>query len=233
MRREQQIPLDPREAPAYSLSEAAHYLDIPRATLRAWCMGQRYERRGNEAWFRPVLQIADSQRGVLSFFNLTEAHVLDALRRRHEVSLQKVRRALSFVVKTMPSRHPLADAQFETDGLQLFVREYGRLIEISSEGQVALGQVLATYLNRVERDSVGDPVRLYPFTRNREASEPRAVVIDPRVAFGRPVLSGTGIPTAVIAARLKAGETIQELASDYGREPIEIEEAIRCELKAA
>src|SRR6185436_18995088 len=85
---------DPREAPAYALSEAAHYLDIPRATLRAWCLGQQYVRDGETRLFRPVLHIADSRRGVLSFFNLIEAHVLDALRRRHEVSLQKVRRAL-------------------------------------------------------------------------------------------------------------------------------------------
>ena len=56
------------------------------------------------------------------------------------------------------------------------------------------------------------------------------MVIDPHVSFGRPVLVGTGIPTAVIAERYKAGESIDELAGDYGRGPSEIEEAIRCEL---
>ena len=56
-----------------------------------------------------------------------------------------------------------------------------------------------------------------------------AVVIDPYVSFGRPVLVGTGIPTAVIAARYKAGESVDDLADDYGRSREEIEEAIRCE----
>lgn len=44
---------------------------------------------------------------------------------------------------------------------------------------------------------------------------------------------GSGIPTAVIAERYKAGESIQDLAADYGRAPEEIEEAIRCELRLA
>jgi uncharacterized protein (DUF433 family) len=56
------------------------------------------------------------------------------------------------------------------------------------------------------------------------------VVIDPRISFGRPVLAGSGIPTAVIADRYKAGESVDELADDYGRKRLEIEEAIRCEL---
>lgn len=60
--------------------------------------------------------------------------------------------------------------------------------------------------------------------------EPKTIVIDPQVSFGRPVLAGTGIPTAVIAERYIAGESVDDLADDYGRRRLEIEEAIRCEL---
>lgn len=31
---------DPRELPAYSISEAAHYLSVPAATVRYWATGQ-------------------------------------------------------------------------------------------------------------------------------------------------------------------------------------------------
>ncbi|MDP3769093.1 MAG: DUF433 domain-containing protein, partial [Dehalococcoidia bacterium] len=62
------------------------------------------------------------------------------------------------------------------------------------------------------------------------AESPRLVVIDPRVGFGRPVLAGTGVTTLSIAERFDAGESIEDLAADYGRPPAEIEEAIRCEL---
>ena len=44
---------------------------------------------------------------------------------------------------------------------------------------------------------------------------------------------GSGIPTAVIAERYKAGESIADLAEDYGEDPLNIEEAVRCELQPA
>jgi uncharacterized protein (DUF433 family) len=78
--------------------------------------------------------------------------------------------------------------------------------------------------------SNGVAARLYPFTRKEARDEPRAVVIDPRAGFGRPVLVGTGIPTAIVAERFKAGDQPDELAKDYRRDPSEILEAIRCEL---
>ena len=59
------------------------------------------------------------------------------------------------------------------------------------------------------------------------------IVIDPRLSAGRPVIAGTGLATELIAERYKAGESITVLARDYGRENSEIEEAVRCELKAA
>ena len=96
---------------------------------------------------------------------------------------------------------------------------------------MAIQEVLQAHLHRIDRDFRGIPVRLYPFTRKRDLQEePRTVVIDPHVSFGRPVLAGTGIPTAVIAERYKAGESMDDLAEDYGRRRLEIEEAIRCEL---
>jgi uncharacterized protein (DUF433 family) len=91
-------------------------------------------------------------------------------------------------------------------------------------------QIVQAHLKRIDRDAMGLPVRLYPFTRKRELDEPRAVVIDPFVSFGRPVLAGTGISTTVVAERFKAGEAMEDLARDYERSLLEIQEAIRCEL---
>jgi len=41
---------------------------------------------------------------------------------------------------------------------------------------------------------------------------------------------GTSIPTDEIAERFRAGDTMAQLADEYGRPAQEIEEAIRCEL---
>lgn len=84
-------------------------------------------------------------------------------------------------------------------------------------------EILVALLHRIERDERGLAIRLYPFSRRPAATppalaeSPRLVVIDPLVGFGRPVLSGTGVTTLSIAERFDAGESIEDLAADYGR----------------
>jgi len=175
--------------------------------------------------------IPEKEKPLLSFINLVEVHVLDAIRRKHDVPLKKVRSALDYLQRQFPSAHPLADQRFETDGINLFVEKYGQLINISQAGQLAIRNVLEAHLRRIERDAAGLAVRLFPYTRKRALDEPKFVVIDPYVSFGRPVLVGSGIRTAVVAERYKAGESVDQLAEDYGRKRLEIEEAIRCELE--
>lgn len=224
---------DPRELPAYTIAEAAHYLRIPPATLRSWVVGRSYPVKSGRRFFAPVIIPPQKHPPLLSFLNLVEAHVLDVIRRQHEVSLPKVRQAVSYLQKEFHSRHPLAEQRLETDGQDLFIEVFNRLINISRQGQLAIRELLRAHLERIEWDLSGLAERLYPFTRKRGFNEPKVIVIDPRISFGRPVLAGTGIPSAVIAERYKAGESIAELAADYGRQPFEIEEAIRCELSVA
>jgi uncharacterized protein (DUF433 family) len=221
--------LDPREMPAYRVSEVAHYLRMPKATVRAWAVGQ--------GRFDAVLTL-EPRNGVplLSFVNLIEVHVLDALRREHDIPLQKARRVLRLLSQLFPNTaHPLADQDLLTDGSEVFVEHLGKLVSACHGGQIAIRELLEAHLRRVERDPMGRASRLYPFTRKRAdrqslLAEPKFVMIDPEIQFGRPVLTGTGIPTLVIADRYKAGESISDLARDYNRPPKEIEEAIRCEL---
>ena len=218
------------EQPAYSLTEASRYLLIPPATLRSWVAGRKYPTDSGPKLFRPIIQLPDDVRAGLSFVNLVEAHMLDAIRRRHQVPLSKIRQAIDYLRKHFSSTHPLAEQRFETDGLDLFIDKFGQLINVTQSGQIALRELLKAHLHRVEHDAAGTAVRLYPFTRKRDLREPKVVVIDPHISYGRPVLVGTGIPTAVVAERYKAGESIDELAEDYGRSRNEIEETIRCEL---
>lgn len=223
-------PADLRETPTYGLTEAAHYLRMPVATLRSWVLGRPYPTGAGRRFFQPLIAIADPARRLLSFLNLVEAHVLCAIRRDHKIALASARRAVTYVERELAVRRPLATQKFETDGASLFVQHYGRLIDASQHGQLALRELLGAHLRRIEWDEHELALRLFPFTRKGQADEPRFIVIDPRVSFGRPVLAGTGIPTSVIAERYKAGESMEELSRDYARSRVEIEEAVRCEL---
>jgi uncharacterized protein (DUF433 family) len=233
---------DPREMPAYAIAEAAHYLLLPPSTLRDWVKGRSYPTQTGTRDSTPLIALpprALDDPLALSFFNVVEAHVLGALRRHHRVSMWKVRQALTFLAAHSPSDHPLADQDFATDGVSLFLENYGPLINLTHEGQLAMRDVLQMFLRRIDRDAAGIPVKLYLFTRTSHADAamtlaeaPRRIVIDPYVSFGRPVLAGTGIPTAIIAERYKGGESIEDLATDYARPSLDIQEAIRCELLA-
>jgi uncharacterized protein (DUF433 family) len=170
----------------------------------------------------------------LSFINLVEAHVLAAIRRRHGVKLPKVRSALDYVRRQFQIDRPLIDQAFQTDRLDLFVERYGELINASREGQRAMKDIIGVYLKRIDRDTKGLPIKLYPFTRETEAdaapaSDPRVVVMNPTVSFGRPIIAGTGIPVSSIYERYNAGDSVADLAQDFRLEISAIEEAIRCE----
>jgi uncharacterized protein (DUF433 family) len=125
----------------------------------------------------------------------------------------------------------VANTRFETDGVALLVRELEMLVNVSREGQLEIEPVVRTFLKRIERDPTGVPIKLCPFTRRAVSDEePEPVEIDPRIAFGRPVLAGRVVPTAVLADRFKAGDSLTDLARDYDTSTQVIEEAIRCEL---
>jgi uncharacterized protein (DUF433 family) len=196
-------------------------------------------RSGARRRSEPVIELADTAHARLSFTNLTEAHVLDALRRQYQVELLQIRRAVNYLREHFQSSHPLVHHQMLTDRKHLFVEAAGLtdVINASRHGQLAIRDLIGLHLQRVEWDKDGFVARLYPFTRSRrpseEASQPRVVTMDPRIEFGRPVLKVSAVPTAVIADRYKAGESIAELAEDYGEDPLNIEEAVRCELQPA
>ena len=151
--------------------------------------------------------------------------------------MRKVRGAIQYLERrawnSRDRAHPLLSRRMETDGLDLFIRECGQLVNISEEGQLAMREVLDQALRRIDRDPKGVPIRLYPFTRASTEHAPAIVVVDPTLSAGRPVIAGTGLATGLIAERYKAGESVHDLARDYDRSEGEIEEAIRCELPAA
>jgi uncharacterized protein (DUF433 family) len=169
----------------------------------------------------------------MSFMNLVECHMLSSMRKNYNLRLPKVRKALRTLAEMYPSPHPLIDRELETDSIDVFVREHGNeLLNLNKPQQRSFKEMINVYLQRIERTEHG-LLNFFPFVEKASASEPKFIVINPGVSFGRPVISGTGIPTAVIASRFHARDSVYELAKEYGRTDTEIEEAIRWESRAA
>jgi uncharacterized protein (DUF433 family) len=222
---------DPKHIPAYRYVDAAKYLDIPLSTLKSWIKGYFYKIKGGRKRFVPIISLPDPDKPRLSYTNLVEAYVLSSLRKKHNIDLEKIRVAIKRLEEDFNSQHPLAEHKFETYGKDIFVQEYGQLVDVGRDGQLAWRQLLDEYLTRVEYDPSGQAARLFPYIRANGTSQPKNVVINPYVSFGKPVIAGTGLPTRVVAERYKAGEDVPDIARDYGRKEEEINDAIRYELR--
>jgi len=217
--------MDPRDVPTYELVEAAHYLHLSKSTLANWIRGH--------AHFKRVIETPAGAHSRLSFTNLVEAHMLATIRRKYEISLQKIRPAIDYLRKEFKEPHPLATMSLEADEVDLFVRVAGELLNISKRGQVAMKEAVEAHLRRVERGPDNAPIALYPFIGGDYTIDRKPVMFNPEISFGRLVIANSGIPTIEVAQRFSAGETIHELAGDYNRSPMEIEDAIRCEFPLA
>jgi uncharacterized protein (DUF433 family) len=115
----------------------------------------------------------------------------------------------------------------------LFVEHASRLLSVSQQGQEAMRSDFERLLQRIERDPAGTPVRLYPFTRPNSTDGDRVVVLDSRLAFGRPIVMPARIKTDVIRDRFNAGDSLAEMAQDFRVEQSVIEEALRFEQRLA
>jgi uncharacterized protein (DUF433 family) len=220
---------DPRSHPAYPLSEAARYLKLPPATLRSWAFGRPYPTTRGPGHFRPIIRPASTRPPLFSFWNLVEAHVLRALRTDHGFSVANVRRAIEYAQRELGIERLLVREELCFDAGQLFLEQYGKLVNLSASGQLAMRQVLEAHLKRVKWDARQFPIRLYPFVSSMPADgelSSMPIAIDPRISFGRPVVISRGISTAAIAERIDAGETVEALAADYELTVDEIEQAV-------
>jgi uncharacterized protein (DUF433 family) len=203
----------------YDITSAARHLRMPRSTMAAWAQGMKP--------FKRVLDLPKP--GYLSFVNLTEAFVLFTMRRHYRIQMPRIREAIEYVERELGVPHPLAFQQFKTDKVDLFVRiASGTAVNVSRRGQTHMDEVL-TDLERIEWRGKR-PVALFPILAHRSHDEERRPIrISPLVAFGRPVIAGTRVPTRAIWERFQGGDSVQALAEDYGVSTDDVEEAVRAE----
>jgi len=151
--------------------------------------------------------------------------VLRSLRTEHGVSVKALRNALAYAEKSLGIDRLLLRPELCTNAGKVFLDRYGELIELTASGQLVMRRLFAEHLGRIEWDASRFPVRLYPFLSAVAATE-RPIVIDPRIAFGRPVVERKAISTSAIVERVDAGESVEDIASDYDLRPAEVEQAI-------
>ena len=207
------IPLpnqDRRDSARYTIPEAAAYIAVPERTMRSWF-------RGDHRLFRPTYERGSSV--FLSFFDVTEAYVIETLRTHWEFKPRKLRKIVKFLRKTTGNNRPLLRQLGVIKEFQALVipsRQKGKIVhtDIAGDENLVFEDFVKTLAVRIKRDSKGKPVLLYPGDSTIEDSLP--VSMDPDVMSGELVVTGTRIPVARIMANYTAGKSADQIADSYG-----------------
>ena len=221
-------PDDPRVARAiFTLRETAAYLGVPQSTVRWWARSQKgdplitcFPRRGAQA--------------TVPFIGFAEAYVLSSFRRAG-VPLQRIRPAVDVLKKEIGLRHALASKRLYTDGAEViydFAKGSGEtgLLElvVVRTKQHQFNEVVKSYLKRIEYggDGWASSVQLVTY---RDAE----VVVDPEVAFGLPLVVKGGARVEDLVDRFQAGDSVNEIASDFRVPEAQVEDVIRVATRSA
>ena len=223
------------DVPLYTVSDASRYLVVPRSTLETWADG--YERRPSA---RPVVTGAPiitaspvTRRGQarIPFVGIAEAYVLNAFRRAG-VPMQRIRPSIDWLLRNV-GPHALASRDLYTDGAEVlwdFAQHAGegsvddqvvKHLIVPRSGQYVFKDIVQHYLRQIRfgEDKYARMIRLPQYG---EAN----VVLDPYRGFGQPVFDASGAKVADALGPLRAGETFESVAADYGVSERDLRDAL-------
>jgi uncharacterized protein (DUF433 family) len=216
----------------FTVAEAAGWLTVPRSTFHGWVHGYEHRppRAARVVAGSPIVLSLAAARGqpAVPFLGLVEGLVLNAFRRAG-VPLQRIRPALDRLDQELGLRHALASDRLTTDGVEVLY-DYGAVLDPEGigelvtvrSGQRVFAPVVSDYLRRIRyaSDHWAQQVELPGYAVAR-------VVVDLDVAHGSPVLEPARIPVEDILHRWIAGDSLAELADDFGLDGAELEDLIR------
>ena len=222
-----------RDSPAYHVPDAAAYVGVPTSTLRTW-IRRSPEARGRRAGASgPLITPADPKRGILSFNNLVEAHILRIFRQNHKLRLPSIRSALDYASRELTMPRPLLSRTLETDGVGIFIDHLGELADLSASGAMYLRSLLSAQLHRVDWDDQQLAYRIFPQVFGVPDHQKPIIAIDPSLSFGRPMILRRAIATDAVVSRIDAGESVESVAEDYELTSAEVRAAVMFENQAA
>jgi uncharacterized protein (DUF433 family) len=213
---------DPRvSVPLYTMAEAAQYVGLPYSTFQSWVkpgggkepLITSRDRRGYEA--------------SIPFIGLAEAFVLQAARRAG-VPRHRIRPGVEAVKSELGLEHALASRVLYTDGAELLV-QYATEDDDLEVARTRQRQLTTTVKHQLQLityagDGYAERLRLPGYG-------PADVVVDPHVAFGYPVVQGTGTRVKDVLERFWAGESLRTIAYDFDLNDEAVEALLRAQTR--
>lgn len=189
---------------------------MPESTLDLWL-------RADGQCEPLVHSVSPARRGWprVPFGGLIEAFVLRTLREAG-YPMDEIRRIAALTRAEFDDPFALATQRIASDGVNLFLQARdGRLV--NQHGQGALRQVLDSHLQFIRWDEEGKPRQL----RLSQYPASAQVIIDPRFAWGRPVIEASKVPISAVVELWHAGESMDLVAEEFDLSRDVVEDILR------
>ncbi|HEX7240222.1 MAG TPA: hypothetical protein VF263_08160 [Longimicrobiaceae bacterium] len=220
----------------YTPYEAAMLLREDTSTVRRWAFGYHRNRPGKgRSWHPPLIHTDLPElegEKALTFVELIELLYIRAFEQAG-VPWDAIREAANVAARMYKTDHPFALRQVYADPRSLYasVQETDgseSLVQLVGHGQHTIPELIKPYLEQLEFDLNDVASRWWPLGRLG------GVVVDPRHAFGAPVIAEVGIRTKVLSDAYYAErdlygeeEALNRVAWVYEINPNHVETALQ------
>ncbi|MCH8613484.1 DUF433 domain-containing protein [Arsenicicoccus dermatophilus] len=216
--------MDIYRTPILTARDAARHLRMPESTL--------------DVWLKPldgaeplVHSVVPERRGWprVPFVGVIEAHVLRELRTAG-IPMDEIRKVVQILREGMSDPYALASSRLATIGdpsgaagkdSRLFAELDDALVNQHNQGSIR--EVLASHLRFVKWDDEGRPRAL----RLSQYPDRAEVIIDPRFAWGSPVLAESRTPIEAVVSLWQAGEPMDVVAEEFDLSRDQVEDICR------
>lgn len=183
---------------AYTTTEAAWLIETTRQMVVTW---RRIAYRHGTA----PAQTASANPILLSYIQLVETAVAVTLR-GSGMSFADIFGVNTRLRERIDTAHPFTDSAMRDEWLP--TTQDTRMLA-DNHTQHRWKRALQHRLDQFDYED-GCVLRWYP--RGRDG----LVVVDPRIAFGAPIIAGTGVALHILQERLASDETSAMIAADFG-----------------
>ncbi len=214
----------------YTFQEATRLTGIKSVDLHRWLHGYKSGKKEMPPLWETELKGSDLD--GLSFHDLLEVRFVKAFR-EVGVSLQTIRIAARNAREMFNSPYPFTCNRFQSDGKTIFgeaMRETGEqdMLDLHKK-QFVFEKVIRPFLYEGIEFGAGDRAsRWFPVQKSKK------VVLDPDIAFGKPIVTDAGIRTDILyEAWLAEDEDKKRVARQFEVPVQAVDTAIRFEERLA
>jgi len=220
---------DPLFAGFYSISEAARLLGLDSTSkVSGWINGWT----GSKS--EPIIKRDFQNSRTISFLDLMEVRFILHFRQQG-VPLQTLRKAAERMRRDWKTEHPfaLSKVQYLTDRKKIFAQiakeNSDRVTWDMATGQHEMWETVEAV---IEMNVRFDPKTALALVWT-PLPEFENVIVDPRVAFGKPSVEGHSVPTSALFRQWKAEKSFEKAGRLFNVDPQTVETAVRFEIAIA